>query len=59
MGCLSGIFIVVTIFSKLFPMMAVWEVEEGVEIEHDRKAAIEIREKREAEKKMRTEASVN
>jgi len=59
MGCLSGIFIVITLFSKLFPMMAVWEVEEGVEIEHDRKAILEIKNKREAEKRLRTEASVN
>ena len=27
---LPGIFLVITLFSKLFPMMAVWEVEGGV-----------------------------
>lgn len=48
-GCLAGIFLVITLFSKLFPMMAVWEVEGGIEIEHDKKIAIEIRMKREAE----------
>jgi molybdopterin-containing oxidoreductase family membrane subunit len=48
-ACLAGIFFVITIFSKLFPMMAVWEVEEGILIEHDKQAAIELRTKREAE----------
>lgn len=48
-GCLAGIFLVITLFAKMFPMMAVWEVEEGVQIEHDRLVAIEIRKKREAE----------
>jgi molybdopterin-containing oxidoreductase family membrane subunit len=48
-ACLAGIFLVITIFSKLFPMMAVWEVTEGLEIEHDKQVAIEIRKKREAE----------
>ena len=50
MGCLAGIFLVITLFSKLFPMMAVWEVEEGIVIEHDKQLVIEIREKREAQK---------
>jgi molybdopterin-containing oxidoreductase family membrane subunit len=44
-GCLAGIFFVITIFSKLFPMMAVWEVEEGIVIEHYKQIAIEIRTK--------------
>lgn len=48
-ACLAGIFLVITLFSKLFPMMAVWEVEEGLQIDHDKEAAIEMREKREAE----------
>jgi Ni/Fe-hydrogenase subunit HybB-like protein len=48
-ACLAGIFLVITLFSKLFPMMAVWEVEEGIEIEHDKQMAIEIREQRKAE----------
>ena len=30
-------------------MMAVWEVEEGMKIEHDKQAAIEFRKQREAE----------
>ncbi len=48
-ACLAGIFLVITLFAKLFPMMAVWEVEEGIQIEHDKKAVIEFRMKREAE----------
>jgi Ni/Fe-hydrogenase subunit HybB-like protein len=48
-GCLAGIFLVITLFAKFFPMMAVWEVEEGVQIEHDRQAAVDIRLEREAE----------
>ena len=47
MGALSGIFIVITLFSKLFPMMAIWEVEEGVILDQDKKLAEEIRLKRE------------
>jgi len=58
MGCLSGIFIVITLFSKFFPMMAVWEVEEGLEIEHDRQVALEMKKKREMEK-MSQEVTVN
>jgi Ni/Fe-hydrogenase subunit HybB-like protein len=50
-ACLAGIFFVITIFSKLFPMMAVWEVEEGIIIEHDKKVAIELRKKREEDAK--------
>ncbi len=48
-ACLAGIFLLITLFSKLFPMMAVWEVEEGILIEHDKQAAIDLRTKREAE----------
>jgi len=48
-ACLAGIFFVITLFSKLFPMMAVWEVEEGLQIEHDKQALIELKEQREAE----------
>lgn len=59
-ACLAGIFLVITLFAKLFPMMAVWEVEEGIEIEHDKQVAIEIRKKREAdEAKIQSEQSVN
>jgi Ni/Fe-hydrogenase subunit HybB-like protein len=53
MGCLAGIFLVITIFSKLFPIMSVWEVEGGIEIEHDKQLAIEIKMKREAEQAQR------
>lgn len=48
-ACLAGIFLVITLFSKLFPMMAVWEVEEGIKIEHDKQVAIEFRRQSEAE----------
>ena len=51
MGCLSGILIVITLFSKLFPMMAVWEVEGGVEIEHDKQQLEVMKEKRELDLK--------
>jgi hypothetical protein len=30
-------------------MMAVWEVEEGIKIDHDKQSAIEIRKQREEE----------
>jgi molybdopterin-containing oxidoreductase family membrane subunit len=48
-ACLAGIFLVITLFSKLFPMMAVWEVEEGIQIEHYKNVVSELRTKREAE----------
>jgi molybdopterin-containing oxidoreductase family membrane subunit len=48
-GCLAGIFFFITLFSKLFPMMAIWEVEEGMKIEHDKQIAIKIRKQREEE----------
>jgi len=48
-GCLAGIFLVITLFSKLFPMMAVWEVEEGIYLEHEKHIATELGEKRKAE----------
>ncbi len=48
-ACLAGIFLIITLISKLFPMMAVWEVEEGIEIDHDKQMAIELREIRLAE----------
>ena len=48
MACLAGIFLVITLFAKLFPMMAVWEVAEGIEIDFDKKKAIQLRKKREA-----------
>jgi Ni/Fe-hydrogenase subunit HybB-like protein len=43
---LAGIFLVITLFSKVFPMMAVWEVAEGMELDHDKLVAIEIRDER-------------
>jgi Ni/Fe-hydrogenase subunit HybB-like protein len=30
-GCLAGIFLFITIFAKLFPIMAIWEVAEGAQ----------------------------
>ncbi len=48
-ACLAGIFLFITLFAKLFPMMAVWEVEEGIKIDHDKQSAIEIRKQREEE----------
>src|ERR1035437_9518354 len=48
-ACLAGMLLIITLFSKLFPMMAVWEVEEGIHIDHDIKVAVELREQREAE----------
>lgn len=48
-ACLAGIFLVITLFAKLFPMMAVWEVTEGIEINHDHEAMMELKEKREKE----------
>ena len=59
MGALSGIFIVITLFSKLFPMMAIWEVEEGVILDQDKKVAEEIRLKRELEQSGLTPTKVN
>ncbi len=56
-ACLAGIFLIVTLFSKLFPMMAVWEVEEGLEIDHDSKTAVEIRTKRHADESKESEIS--
>ena len=47
-GCLAGIFLVITLFAKLFPMMAVWEVAEGMEIDLDKKKALELKHQREA-----------
>ena len=58
MGCLSGIFLVITLFSKLFPMMAVWEVEEGVIIEHDKTILNDLKNKREAERILSSEVPV-
>ncbi len=43
LGALAGIFLVITVFSKIFPISSIWEVEEGVQIEHDRKMLVEIK----------------
>jgi len=48
-ACLAGIFLIITLFSKLFPMIAVWEVEDGLKIDYDKQAAIYLRTKREEE----------
>ena len=48
-GCLAGIFLVITLFAKLFPIMSVWEVADGAEMEHDRQLALEIKRKKEYE----------
>lgn len=48
-ACLAGIFLVITLFSKLFPMMAIWEVEEGIKIEYDKRAIMQFGMRREAE----------
>lgn len=37
-GALAGIFLVITLFSKIFPIVSVWEVKEGKEIEEKNKA---------------------
>ncbi|MBY0347364.1 MAG: hypothetical protein K2W79_03825, partial [Hydrotalea flava] len=32
-GALAGIFLVITLFAKIFPIVSIWEVKEGREIE--------------------------
>lgn len=49
LGALAGMFLIITLFSKFFPMMAVWEVEEGIIINHEKEAAAEIRKQMESE----------
>ena len=49
---LAGMLLIITMFSKFFPMMAVWEVAEGIEIDHDKEVAIELGKKRIAEEAM-------
>ncbi len=48
-ACLAGIFLVITLFAKLFPMMSVWEVEEGLVIQQDKQAVMDLRNVRELE----------
>lgn len=39
-GALAGIFLVITLFSKFFPIISIWEVEEGIHVaEADTSAA--------------------
>jgi len=40
-GALAGIFLVITVFSKLFPIVSVWEVAEGRQIEEKNKQVAE------------------
>lgn len=40
-GALAGIFLVITVFSKLFPIVSIWEIKEGKQIEEKSKGAIE------------------
>jgi Ni/Fe-hydrogenase subunit HybB-like protein len=54
-GAIAGILLVLTVFSKLFPIMSVWEVEEGAEIEETKKLAAEIREKNAAGEAVQTD----
>ena len=49
---LAGMLLIITMFSKLFPMMAVWEVAEGIEIDHDKEIATELGKKRIAEEEL-------
>lgn len=58
-ACLAGIFFIITIFSKLFPMMAVWEVEEGIKIDHDKQAIHEFTIQRENEQAKTNEAQLS
>lgn len=46
-ACLAGIFLIITLFSKLFPMMAVWEVEGGMQLDWDKQIAADLRTQRE------------
>ena len=39
-GALAGIFLVITLFSKIFPIVSVWEVKEGKAIEEKNKASL-------------------
>lgn len=32
-GVLAGLFLIITLFAKIFPIMSIWEVEEGEEVE--------------------------
>jgi molybdopterin-containing oxidoreductase family membrane subunit len=50
MGCLAGLLLVITLYSKLFPMMAVWEVEEGIKIDAEKQLINQIKKEREAQK---------
>jgi len=47
-GAIAGILLVLTLYSKLFPIMSVWEVEEGAEIEETKRLAAEMRSNKKA-----------
>lgn len=53
MGALAGIFLVVILFSKVFPIGSIWEVEEGAQMEHEKKMLLEIK-RQKAEEQMVT-----
>ena len=44
-GCLAGIFLIITLFAKLFPIMAIWEVAEGAEEAKLHEMAVELKKK--------------
>lgn len=48
-GALAGIFLVITLFAKIFPIVSIWEVKEGREIEEKYKQ-VDIALKNEKEK---------
>ena len=40
-GTLAGIFLVITLFAKTFPIISVWEVQEGKKLEENKNSTIE------------------
>ena len=42
-GALAGIFLVITLFAKLFPIVSIWEVVEGKEFEERERLISELR----------------
>jgi len=53
-GAVAGILLVLTLFSKLFPIMSVWEVEEGAELEKAKEIAIGMVKNKEAGAEIQT-----
>ena len=41
-GTLAGIFLVITLFAKTFPIVSVWEVQEGIKIKANTNAPAEV-----------------